>query len=64
MSLGTASKGNARVIERKEEAAWRQAAREARTDEEQLALLEERGKQGCKEWIRLSLRVNGPIANV
>lgn len=44
---------------RREQAEARQAQRNTRTDEEQLALLEERGHPNCAEAKKLRARING-----
>lgn len=49
---GPVPKENKRI-----EAEQRAEERAARTDAEQLKRLEDNGYKGCKEWIRLSVRV-------
>lgn len=48
---------------RREEALERAEERAARTDEQQLDLLEARGKTGCKEWRKLMVRTGRELAN-
>lgn len=49
-----------RVKDRKEKADERKAAREKRSDEQQLMLLIKRGHSHCKESMKLAAKVAGP----
>lgn len=47
-----------RKEQRRKNADTRQAKRDARSDAEQVKLLQERGAEGCKEYLRLRNKLN------